>query len=293
MKWTAAWMLAALALGACAMLQPPAPPPEAELATRVSGTLTALPPAITLPPETQALPATPEGPSPTATTEPTQAPPTATFTPEPSVTLLPSFTPHATPTLLSGDPRSQLGNPTWSDSFNSGSNWPLGEDDFTRAEIEDGQLVMTGLSTTDGWRLTSPEIHDFYIEMTVETESCTSTDHYGLMVRVPDRHDANQGYLFAFTCDGRFSLRAWDGETMTSLVPNTANASILAGSDKTNRMGLMADGDRLVLYANGVQLREVEDDTYDEPGSFGVFVGARQTEDFKIRVNEIAYWENP
>jgi hypothetical protein len=58
-------------------------------------------------------------------------------------------------------------------------------------------------------------------------------------------------------------------------------------------MGLMADGDRLVLYANGVQLREVEDDTYDEPGSFGVFVGARQTEDFKIRVNEIAYWENP
>ena len=290
MKWTAAWMFAALAVGACAMFQPQGPPPEGELATRVSGTLTAIPPVITLPPETQA---TPEAPSPTATSEPTQAPPTATFTPEPSVTPLPSFTPLATPTLLSGDPRSQLGNPTWRDPFDATNNWPLGEDEFTRAEIEDGQLVMTGLSTTDGWRLTSPEVHDFYIEMTVETESCTSTDHYGLMVRVPDRHEANQGYLFAFTCDGRYSLRAWDGETMTSLVPATANASILAGSDKTNRMGLMADGDRLVLYANGVQLREVEDDAYDEAGSFGVFVGARQTADFTIRVSEIAYWENP
>jgi len=58
-------------------------------------------------------------------------------------------------------------------------------------------------------------------------------------------------------------------------------------------MGLLADGDRLTLYANGVRLAEIEDDTFDEEGNFGIFVGARQSDDFTIRVDEIAYWENP
>jgi hypothetical protein len=297
-KWNAALALAALALPGCSALATQTAPPADELATRVSGTLTSLPPAITLPPETVAPPTIPAEIAPTATLEPTAAPPTevpptATFTPEPSVTPLPSFTPLATQTLTVGDPRAQLGNPAWRDPFDNGGNWPLGEDSFTRAEVEDGDLVMTGRTTTDGWRLTWPEVQDFYLEMSVETGSCTGNDHYGLIARVPDLHEASQGYLFGVSCDGRYSLRTWDGETMTSLIPLTASASIVAGSDKTNRLGLLADGDRLVLYANGVQLREFQDDTFTEAGSFGIFVGARQTSEFTIRVSEIAYWENP
>jgi hypothetical protein len=54
----------------------------------------------------------------------------------------------------------------------------------------------------------------------------------------------------------------------------------------------MAVGDKLVLYANGVLLKEVKDGTFTE-GSFGIFVGARETTNFTISVDEISYWKNP
>ena len=97
----------------------------------------------------------------------------------------------------------------------------------------------------------------------------------------------------ALTCDGRYSLRAWDGETMTNLVRATVSASIEAGSAQTNRVGLLATGNQLILYVNGVRLTELEDSRFSEEGSFGIFVGARQTSNFAIHVTEIAYWENP
>ncbi|MGH2619392.1 MAG: hypothetical protein ACRDHG_02315 [Anaerolineales bacterium] len=286
--------LVSLAAGACAVARPPALPDADELATRVSGTLTAIPPAIPLPPAIETA-----APSPTEPPAATEAPPTPTETPAasattlPSLTPTPSLTPLATRTLPADDPRATLGNPTWRDEFASGANWPLGEDSFTRAQVVDGELILTGLTTTDGWRLTWPVVKDFYLEMRVETGTCAGSDHYGLIARVPDLHAANRGYLFGVTCDGRYSLRAWDGEAMTNLVRATASASIEAGSAQVNRVGLLATGNQLILYVNGVRLIEFEDSRFSEEGSFGVFVGARQTSNFAIHVSEIGYWENP
>ncbi len=286
--------LVSLGAGACNLSQAPAAPNADELATRVSGTLTALPPAIPLPTAIE-----PAGPSPTGLPAETEAAPTPTETPAASATPLPSLTPTASPTppvtrtLPADDPRSTLGNPTWRDEFVTGANWPLAEDRFTRAQVADGELVLTGLTTTDGWRLSWPVVKDFYLEMTVETGTCAGSDHYGLIARVPDLNAANRGYLFGVTCDGRYSLRAWDGEAMTNLVRATPAASIQTGSEQVNRVGLLASGDQLILYVNGVRLTEIEDSTYAEEGSFGLFVGARQTSNFTIHVSEIAYWENP
>lgn len=287
-------LLVALGVGACTLAQPSAAPNADELATRVSGTLTALPPAIPLPTAIETA-----APAPTETPAASEAPPTPTETPAtsatalPSLTPTPSLTPLASGTLPAGDPKVTLGNPTWRDEFVTGANWPLGEDSFTRVQVVDGELVLTGLTTTDGWRLSWPVVKDFYLEMTVETGTCAGSDHYGLIARVPDLHEANQGYLFGITCDGRYSLRAWDGEAMTNLVRATAGASIQAGSMQVNRIGLLATGDQLILYVNGMRLTEIEDSTYAEEGSFGLFVGARQTSNFTIYVSEIAYWENP
>ena len=266
------------------------PTPEIQdadaLATTVSLTLTALP-TVTSPPPT-------ETPIPTEV-PPTQAPPTETPTPTPPPTSTPTETPTPGPTstLPAEDIRNGLGGPSWRDDLATGDNWPLGEDDFTRARVEDGELHMTGLTTTDGWRLTWPEIDDFYLEMTVRTGECSGNDHYGLIIRVPDRSAADNGYLAGFSCHGRYSLRAWDGETMDGLLPPAENEAIVPGSDQVNRLGIWVKGDRLALYANGILLREIRDSTFLEEGSFGIWVGARQTEDFTIHVDEIAYWDNP
>ena len=283
---------AALALGACAALEQPTPTVDPnQLATVVSETLTAVP-TRALPPEATDTPVPTPVPSDTPL-PPTEAPPPPTDTEEPSATPPPTPTLEPTGTLQAGDPKTTLGDPTWRDPLASGVNWPLGEDDFTEARMEDGRLAMTGLTSTDGWRLTWPEIQDFYLEMTVETGTCEGSDHYGVMARVPDRTAADRGYLFGVTCDGRYSLRTWDGETMTDLVPRTADSAILAGSETVNRIGLWAVGEQLILYANGVRLTEIQDDTFTDEGSFGIFVGARLTENFTIYLDEIAYWANP
>ena len=112
-----------------------------------------------------------------------------------------------------------------------------------------------------------------YLELTICTETCQGSDEYGLIFRVPDIHDAGEGYLFGFTCDGRYFLRTWDGENMDSLVGATAASAIQAGSDKTNRIGVWAEDDEFSLYANGTFLVKIQDATFPDEGGFGFFIG--------------------
>ncbi len=294
--------LLAAGLSACSLIQPPATLDPNALATSVSGTLTAVPVVRTLPPEATGT-VEPAGPTTEPAASDTALPATSTDLPQASATPtpLPSDTPAATPTvgptstLPAGDIRNTLGNPTYRDTLSAGNNWPLGADDFTSAKVEDGELHLTGLSTIDGWRLTWPLVKDFYLEMSVSTGNCTGSDRYGLMARVPDKTAADRGYLFGLTCDGRYSLRSWNGptETMTQLINLTSSTAIVSGSQKVNRVGLWAKGEQLALYVNGTLLTQIQDSAFVKEGAFGIFVGARQTENFTIHVDEIAYWENP
>lgn len=286
---------------ACAPFAVPARPSDDIIATRVAEILTEVPPEQPTP--TVIAPAIEDPQTPTAAATPDQPEPTPTLeaSPTPVPTLTP--TPAATITPPASDPRATLGNPTWRDDFSHGRNWVLSRDDYTAARVIDGQMVLTGLSAIDGWRITWRQVEDYYLEMTVKPGDCHGGDQYGLFVRISaDQLDPHRGYLYAFTCDGRYSLRRWDGRqmSMTWLVPLTASTSIRSGAGVDNRMGIMLTDKRLTLYANGVLLKEVHDDVFTDKypqsghkGRFGVFVGAKETEDFTIYIDEIAYWENP
>jgi hypothetical protein len=55
-------------------------------------------------------------------------------------------------------------------------------------------------------------------------------------------------------------------------------------------MGIWLDGDTIRLYANSRLLAEFTNDQFDE-GQFGLMVGAGDTEDFTVFVEEVAYWD--
>ena len=118
-----------------------------------------------------------------------------------------------------------------------------------------------------------------------------------LFLRVPVVNVPDQGYLCGYTCDGRYSLRRWNGEIqpkgeMKRLVDLTASSAIKTGSNRTNRLGIYAVGSRLILYVNGTLLTEVNKSTYPS-GYFGVFVGADVTTNLTVHVDEMSYWLNP
>ncbi len=244
--------------------------------TAASLTSTSLPSATGAPTATSALPsATPQA--------------TATNSPVPQPTI--AYTPPAS------DPTTKLGGADWSDSMDDGNNWPTGADKFTDISFADGMMRLTGLSTTDGWRMTYPELENFYLEVTFQVNDCKGSDRYGVINRVPVLNNPDRGYLFGFTCDGKFSLRRWnasigDKGEMVNLIDWKTSAAINPGSSQTNRLGLMAVGDRLILYANGQNIGEVKDSTFAK-GYFGIFVGARETENFTIRVDQVRVWNNP
>jgi hypothetical protein len=240
-------------------------------------------------------------PSAEASAEPTIAIPAATeesasATPEISATPSPTPTATATPgaTLAADDPKAGLGTPSFHDDFASASNWPLYSDDHVRFAVKDNQLQMTAFNADfwDGWMLTLPTYQNLYLEASGTPGACGGRDHWGLVVRSSKGDKGYIGYFFGISCDGRYSLRAWDGEHFTRLIDWTANAAIKAGADKVNTIGIKAIGNQLSLYANGTLLAKVSDSTYAR-GLFGVFIGSAQTADFAVNLSQVDAWELP
>jgi hypothetical protein len=218
--------------------------------------------------------------------------PSPTETPTPTPTPVQSSSP--TPSVAPEDPRAGLGDPDFFDTFENATNWSLYTDDHVSFEIDDDQLVMTAFDPEnwDGWTVSWPEIKDFYLEMTTNTGDCSGMDRHGLVARATKTGGDYETYAFGITCDGRYSLRIWDGERYVTVFDWAASEAIHAGSNQNNRIGILADGNRLSLYANGRKLVTIQDDSFEQ-GKFGVFIGSANTPDFTVRADEIAYWELP
>jgi hypothetical protein len=290
---------------------------DAEMATRVAAILTGMPSNTPLP--TEAPSQTPVTPQPTplvvhetpqasntplivtetnsVSTQAAAKAPTLTRTPKPTTnTKTPSDTEEPSATPPAGDPRSTLGNPTGTDPMDNPDKWtwPVANDKFTSNGFEDGHMWLTGLSTKPGWVVSAIHIDDAYIEETVKTEGCSGSDNYGIIFRVPVLRTADRGYLFAISCEGKYSIWGWDGRvgtngTRTVLIDWKASKYIHSGSNQTNRIGVWAQDTKLTLYVNGVKLDETKSSTYSQ-GYLGVFVNPDVTKNFTVDVNEMKYW---
>ncbi|MEA3326344.1 MAG: hypothetical protein U9R53_03430, partial [Chloroflexota bacterium] len=174
----------------------------------------------------------------------------------------------------------------------NGDGWPTGFSEYTTIVFEDGYLKLTADTEFDGWRLTWPFLGDSYLEVKLQSPKCQGNDHFGMMFRVPANANANKGYLFGITCDGKYNLRRWDGQTMSSLVEWTASDAVNTAENGINKLGVMAEGKNLTLYINGQKIKEITNTVYLN-GSFGVFVGGTNVEDLTVWVDEIRYWNIP
>jgi hypothetical protein len=226
------------------------------------------------------------------TVTPTGSPlPSATATVTPTITQTPSFTPPA------DDPRLTLGSPYYRTDFPDGTNWYLYDDSDVSFAVVDHKFVMTAKNANafDGWTLTAWKLTNYYLEMTATPDTCSGRDRYGLVVGVPYPAN-NPSYLLKFACDGSYSFGYFDNTEADVkfhyLKDWTKSSYIFAGAGQTNRMGFMAQGTHLSLYANGHFLSDLNQPSFGE-GRFGLFVGAVNTANFTVRVSEVAYWNLP
>ena len=246
-----------------------------QIATEVSRRLTAIPPAT--------VNGTKQG--------PTEILATATLTASPSPTQEPTTTPVATRTAtpFPTDPKQDLGNPTWQDTFADAANWYLYEDDHSKIELEDGNLLLNA-KNPDGWSswaLTWPQLDDFYLEAVLTPGECTGLDRYGVVFRANSQDEA---YLFGATCDGSYSLRKWDGNLFSMVQIWTPSPAVRSGAGQTNVIGILVQGDKMAMYIND-QFLGVVSDTSIGAGAVGLFVGSVNTPNFQVAAQEIAFWD--
>lgn len=324
MKKVALLLVISILLAGCDQLPQIQPTiTDLEMQTKVAGILTSYPtstpvaiqatpilesPAeatqlVSVEPDTEVSPEVTAGPEEAQGGLPTNTPPISMPTVIPTETPIPSVEPTSTvlafePTITMppSDPAAKYGAPTWEDTMDASANWPTEGNEYTSVAFKDGYMQLTGLKKDNGWRLTINDIENFYLEMTARTAECYQTDRYGLMFRVPDRKTADRGYWFQINCKGQYAFQKWDGSEdlgkVTGLIGWTSNAAILPGSLTTNRIGVLAIGDTYTLYANGVKLATVEDDSWLK-GGFGVMIGAKETYGMTIYIDQIRYWLNP
>jgi len=181
-----------------------------------------------------------------------------------------------------------LGQPTWSETFDNETSFLEYSDDRVRFDAQSGFLNATAFKADGwhGWTMSAPVLKDAYLEASVKPGECSKLDRYGILFRAPD---PTKGYFLGLSCDGRYSLRVWDGSNFHALVDWTSNSAILAGKDQTNRLGVRMEGNKYSFYVNGVLVGEKDDSTYTE-GRFGLFVASSATPEFTAQFDRVDYW---
>jgi hypothetical protein len=188
-----------------------------------------------------------------------------------------------------------LGAPSWSESFDDKhSPWYLGADADISFDIANGVLIMTAFEPVgDQWRVAaSSYLDNFYLQANFKTgTTCAGKDGYGLLVRAPDKPSGNinTGYVFSFSCDGKYRAYRMDNGNFNGIVNWTANPAIKAGPNQANSMGVYAKDGKFQLYANGALLTEFIDDAYPG-GLFGLVIRSEMTKNFQTLVDNVAFW---
>ena len=297
-----------LAVGACTLKLPGAEAPTAIVSITEPPSVAITEPSATATPTP--LPAyTPTAPQPTVappTAEPSVASPVpATQTPQSaaSQTMATQLSPTATASPVpTSDPYRTYGEPDYENPmrFANFSEWAqagtqtLPDTRNIRLQFKDGNLYVTGKRLNfSTWWFSYHTLSDAYIEMTFDSEDCSGEDAYGIIFRGPPHlAGISYGYVVSFTCDGRlwiFRLDDADPWETEVLIDEETVSAIHIGPYEQNVIGVQAEGDQFVIFANGIQVAELEDNHF-EKGRLGVFVRAAKPHAYTYRVKNFAYW---
>lgn len=226
--------------------------------------------------------------TPTAT-----VPPTATYTPTatfvwfpPTATYTPYPTQGITPTV---DLRPAYGELIFADDFSEESLWQVGK--ISQGNIAVGanrlniainqpRLLLSSLRA-------SPDIGDYYLEITARANLCSGEDEYGLLFR----HASQSDFLrYSVSCSGKVRLDKIVGGSASSPQPWTLSGAFAPGAPNEVRLGVQAQGKALDFYINDVYQFSV-----NEPGLLsglvGVFARAAGDSPVSISFSDLAVYQ--
>lgn len=216
--------------------------------------------------------------TPTATT--VWFPPTATFTPLPTVTL------SITPTL---DTRPHFGSLMFQDDFTQPENWTLGK--MSAGSIAPGKNELSlGVSQPPGYLYSlrrNTTLDDFYIEITASPSICRDKDEYGLLLRVSPNSDF---FRFGLNCAGEARLDRYLAGEASSPKPPAPNGVVPPGAPSSSRLGVWAVGRDFRFYVNDIFLFSIRDASLPA-GGLGIYVRAAGLDAVTVNFSDLKVYQ--
>jgi hypothetical protein len=224
--------------------------------------------------------------APPATIPPAPAEPTASLPhplatdtlPAPTGTPVPSATPQPSATLAL--------KVLYEDDF-SRPSWFEESSEYYEFETVDGRYRIESKTPGSGyWSVRSQSLTDTILQVNAQRESGDADGYFGLVCR---HLDGENYYALVIGSDGFYGIALQsDGEF--EFLDEGMDASGVILKDAANRLQADCIGDRLVLYANGQKLLEVQDDSLEE-GDAGVIAGTRTGDEFSALFDQFVIYE--
>jgi hypothetical protein len=207
-------------------------------------------------------------PLPTATPSPLPATDTPTFVIPP---LIPTTT--WTPVAVASPTVALdigVGDIIFIDDFEEDRGWDLEEDIYGATALTSGRLTLA-TKRPGAWRFAlSPmsTLTDFYMEISLRADICSSGDEFGLMFRF----DPLAGhYRFGLRCDGGARVSRIVGNSAFALIPRHQTDIVVPGPPQQNRLAIWAQGNQFRFFINQVEMFSARDSSLFV-GSLGLYV---------------------
>lgn len=215
----------------------------------------------------------------TATSTPTIVwfPPTATYTPFPTLVM--------TPTQALNP---SLGILLLADDFSDSEPWELSRSSTASAALGMNELTLALKPPSDYiFSLRNqPVIGDFYLEVTASPSICRGEDEYGVLLRVSP---ALEFYRFSLSCNGQVRIDKFYNSTASSPHPWTQSGAVPPGAPSQSRLGIWARGKEMRFFVNDIFQFDIRDPSL-QAGAIGFFVRANEGEAVTVSFSDLAIY---
>ena len=224
-----------------------------------------------------------------ATVEPTEEPtseptpePTEEPTPEPTVAVGTSSDPAIA--AIQGQPA------TFSDDFEDGEagDWLNFASQTVDYAVVDGELQFTfSAPNVLTWSELPVIPSNYYIEVDATIASPVQAAEYGIIFNYIDSQNF---YLFAVNNSSRFSIWRLVDNAWEVVYDWDSGLALTSGEGDTNRLGLLAQDNTIIVTANDEVLVEIESDDASF-GSVAVAAGTFDEADLTMTFDNVMFWD--
>lgn len=183
---------------------------------------------------------------------------------------------------------SQLGTLLYSDDFSSSkSGWEITTRGDFLAGYKKGVYHITVVPDNywDGTTAPNLNLSDLVVEVEAKKEAGPDDNVYGIWIR---NQAPGSLYAFLISSDGYFQFSKKENDTWVTPSNWTKSSAIKTGNE-TNRLKVVARGDKFDFYDNDLLLNSYEDSSFSR-GGLGLWVGTQSEGNVTIGFDNFKVW---